>query len=392
MKDQKTMQRDAATGPVSDTARKRINFPAFLFLLVTAVFVLYVTVIIRTPTLKSAVQLIPSRSFFERTNIRQMLLNVALFVPMGYFLSNLFRGKRLVPLIISVGASVCVELIQYVTCRGTTDVNDLITNTLGAVLGIGLFCVFGNRKLLCFLLLASEAAGGVIAVAFTDAYSTDAKMLTQFYFTISSVQRLGGSVQLEGECFLYHQATPDYQLLLTDEAGSYEAETAVQGNTFVASAEAENDREYEVKIRFWGRAPITTGIWLTGTSIKYVPGSPAPEGVKVDGVLKAYNEKYDTYVYQNGDCLTWLVGWDINGDTEIIYHIHTDETDKLPENRVKYGYDNRSFRVGTKKERKMMGKYRVFSDIIPTKYHATAAIVGYKTDGRITWLDGFRVE
>ena len=76
-----------------------------------------------------------------------------------------------------------------------------------------------------------------------------AKMLTQFYFTISSVQRLGGSVQLEGECFLYHQATPDYQLLLTDEAGSYEAETAVQGNTFVASAEAENDREYEVKIR-----------------------------------------------------------------------------------------------------------------------------------------------
>ena len=114
-----------------------------------------------------------------------------------------------------------------------------------------------------------------------------------------------------------------------------------------------------------------------------------PEGV----VLKAWNEEYDTLVYLDGNRVLWLIGTEIDKNTEVICHIHTDEPEKLPERRVQYGFDNRGFRVGDERaENELEGidHYRVFEKEIPEEYHVTAIVVGFNTDGTITWTESFR--
>lgn len=118
--------------------------------------------------------------------------------------------------------------------------------------------------------------------------------------------------------------------------------------------------------------------------------SGLPEGA----VLKAWNEEYDTLVYQNGDRLLWFIGTEIDKSTEAIYHIYTDESEKLPEKSVQYGFDNRGFRVDTERaENKLepIDHYRVFEREIPEEYYVTAIVVGFNTDGTVTWNESFRI-
>ena len=99
-------------------------------------------------------------------------------------------------------------------------------------------------------------------------------------------------------------------------------------------------------------------------------------------------------VYQDGERLLWLIGKEIDKNTEVIYHIHTDEPEKLPEKRIQYGFDNRGFRVCAEQaENEFEGieHYRVFEKEIPGNYHVTAIVVGFNTDGTITWTDSFRL-
>lgn len=68
------------------------------------------------------------------------LLNVAMFVPLGFFLPLLWKKFRRLKntLLFGVGATVFIELAQLFTYRAT-DINDVITNTAGALLGYLLF-------------------------------------------------------------------------------------------------------------------------------------------------------------------------------------------------------------------------------------------------------------
>jgi len=69
-------------------------------------------------------------------DLRSTLLNVALFVPLGLLLPLFWEkyrtGKDTV--LFGFGMSLAIELLQMLTHRAT-DVNDLITNTLGTFLG-----------------------------------------------------------------------------------------------------------------------------------------------------------------------------------------------------------------------------------------------------------------
>ena len=138
-----------------------------------------------------------------------------------------------------------------------------------------------------------------------------------------------------------------------------------------------------------------TGIWINGEQIEYVAWErPVIDGLPETSVLKAWNEEYDTLVYQDGERLLWLIGKEIDKNTEVIYHIHTDEPEKLPEKRIQYGFDNRGFRVGAEQaENEFEGieHYGVFEKEITGNYHVTAIVVGFNTDGTITWTDSFRL-
>ena len=74
------------------------------------------------------------------TDIRNTILNVFLFVPMGILLPFLWKkyqsGKNTV--LCGFAFSFAIELLQIFTYRAT-DVNDIIANTMGTVLG---YCIF----------------------------------------------------------------------------------------------------------------------------------------------------------------------------------------------------------------------------------------------------------
>ena len=68
------------------------------------------------------------------------ILNILLFIPLGFFLPLLYKKYDRIGKIALVGllVSLSVEIAQMFDF-GTTDIDDLITNTLGTCLGFGLY-------------------------------------------------------------------------------------------------------------------------------------------------------------------------------------------------------------------------------------------------------------
>lgn len=106
---------------------------------------LYLTLLSREPYLSDHLQLTPLWSYQKAWagNIymgEEIILNIFLFVPCGYFLK--FVGLNWwKSLYVCVGVSFFTELIQYVTGLGFCEVDDLISNSLGALFGIWLYSV-----------------------------------------------------------------------------------------------------------------------------------------------------------------------------------------------------------------------------------------------------------
>ncbi len=70
------------------------------------------------------------------SDLKNAVLNVVLFIPLGFLLplfSEKFRSLR-AALLTGFGMTAAIEILQIFTYR-LTDVNDLITNTLGTLLG-----------------------------------------------------------------------------------------------------------------------------------------------------------------------------------------------------------------------------------------------------------------
>ena len=72
-------------------------------------------------------------------DLKNSLLNVLLFLPLGFFLPLLWERFRKLgsTACFGFGLSLTIELLQMLTYR-MTDVNDLFTNTFGAVAGFWL--------------------------------------------------------------------------------------------------------------------------------------------------------------------------------------------------------------------------------------------------------------
>ena len=70
--------------------------------------------------------------------------NIFLFIPIGYFLPRLWPGLRnfFAFLLTCVLSITLVELLQLVTLRGSLDIDDLILNLSGMLLGYLFFIIF----------------------------------------------------------------------------------------------------------------------------------------------------------------------------------------------------------------------------------------------------------
>ena len=83
---------------------------------------------------------------------KQYIFNIALFVPLGFLLPLLWEPFRSQNKILLTGffCSFVIEFLQMF-CSRVTDVDDLLTNTIGAVLGYWLF-LFAEQKTVCYQL------------------------------------------------------------------------------------------------------------------------------------------------------------------------------------------------------------------------------------------------
>lgn len=119
------------------------------------------------------------------------ILNIILFFPLGFFLPLLYKKYNRISHVISTSFlfSLAIEFVQMFG-RGSTDINDLITNTIGAILGYFMFMLISkSTKRLHKIFQANNIKDGT-EVTFFMTYSF-AIMITIQPFVISSLFRLG---------------------------------------------------------------------------------------------------------------------------------------------------------------------------------------------------------
>jgi len=73
---------------------------------------------------------------FETTNLSQTVLNLILFIPIGYWLKHL---KISSVLLLSLLLITSIELLQFISHRGIFDVIDILINTIGIMIGYIIF-------------------------------------------------------------------------------------------------------------------------------------------------------------------------------------------------------------------------------------------------------------
>ena len=74
------------------------------------------------------------------------VMNFLAFIPFGFYMKLLFPKRFWVQPLPIFGVSLLFEILQYIFALGASDINDLISNTLGGLAGIGVYVL--ARKIL----------------------------------------------------------------------------------------------------------------------------------------------------------------------------------------------------------------------------------------------------
>ncbi|SEA75040.1 VanZ like family protein [Xylanibacter ruminicola] len=124
---------------------------ALILLAAWGALVIAMTVAFRESGVESRMQLEPFRSYWTfgehsyfMESFAANLLNVALFVPVGFLIGAGFRHigwKKVVQW--GCLLSIVIEISQYVLRKGYCETDDVIHNTLGCLIGYGVYLI-GN--------------------------------------------------------------------------------------------------------------------------------------------------------------------------------------------------------------------------------------------------------
>ena len=121
-----------------------------ILLLVEYIFLLFCsTVIFRTPGETRHYDFHPFWSYDRPELLIENIMNVIVFIPVGMILGSLLRvnygsrlrvkGSWLVALLIGCSISVTIEALQFWFMKGFSEVDDVMHNTLGCILGYSLW-------------------------------------------------------------------------------------------------------------------------------------------------------------------------------------------------------------------------------------------------------------
>ena len=135
-----------------------ILFAIYLFLIIWIILFKLSVSIEQLPHFRSF-NLIPFYYPNETTyQIKEVLENMIIFIPFGLYLKTLnINSERTV--FLGFLLSLSLELSQYIFGIGASDITDLITNTIGVLVGVGLYFllkkIFKEKTNKIILVLAS---------------------------------------------------------------------------------------------------------------------------------------------------------------------------------------------------------------------------------------------
>ena len=118
-----------------------------IMLALTLFFILSITLLFRRADARQDLSLIPfdivSQAKDNQVLFKSMVMNIVLFIPLALFGCSLFRyrsNKASVIFIVSgIGFSILIEILQYLFVLGQADVDDVICNSLGLLIGYLLY-------------------------------------------------------------------------------------------------------------------------------------------------------------------------------------------------------------------------------------------------------------
>ena len=117
---------------LSSMMEKKWNY---LFFTLYICIIIYLTLMYRdSGEFKKTFSLWSYRRFFTSSEERaDIVKNIWLFIPLGAILFRLYPKKTV--LILPIGISVLIEGIQYITRTGFCELDDILSNTIGGVVG-----------------------------------------------------------------------------------------------------------------------------------------------------------------------------------------------------------------------------------------------------------------
>ena len=370
----------------------------------------------------------------------EILGNIGMFVPFGFLLTAVlsFWKKPYFMMVTVAGAlfSCVIEGFQLTLMRGMFEYDDIVNNTLGAVLGYLLYKLV--EKLTKKYLIKSMVLTlgnifvliGIGACIYDNAGNETQKPNIPRYvcFQLDTAELTGEKIYLTGFAFYCEREMKNLFLTLkSTKTGKEIKSTVLYGlqrpdvNSYFKSAhdvytktgfvavvpEFYAEEEYEIFVNFGTFVSLPAGVYVTGNNIHYVKEENfvAPDVTNTDlediikrGYLRVYRPDHDCYVYQFKGYLYWLAGktfnFEENGKTYIQYQLWTTQPEKLPQNRLRnqWNWDN----IGGYFEQYEItssincGQYRVCKRELPKKYPITSIVTGYYKNGEWIWKDYFR--
>ena len=104
-----------------------------------------------------------------KADMSEVILNIAVFIPFGTYLSMLDRKMSFIMNFLPIFAVILMyEVLQYCFDIGASDITDLLGNTLGGIIGIGLFTVcskiLGEKTVRILNILAAVGTVAVVVL------------------------------------------------------------------------------------------------------------------------------------------------------------------------------------------------------------------------------------
>ena len=123
----------------------KVIFLVYLFALV------HITLFEREPGSRTAISLTLFETLGGFRNNAYVVENILLFIPYGFLLAILFRPMRNFVLCLAVGAmsSLTIETVQLLTQRGYFQVDDILMNSIGTVIGCAVFLIAAGSYRVC---------------------------------------------------------------------------------------------------------------------------------------------------------------------------------------------------------------------------------------------------